>query len=257
MTNQFHKTLNFMALIVAVLFILLGVWHVEFLELASTNYVINGIIIGTGLFGIGLCFYEMMRLVPEYRWLAAYTHGRRNMKLPPRILRQIATILQRRPCRIYADTLAGLMDMIAERFISARESIRFITSSLIFLGLFGTFWGLITTLGGFGDLISGLNMDDIDVMTQMQNGLAAPLMGMATAFTSSLLGLGASLIVGLLDHLVGIAHNTIYTEIGDYMAAHTHTVDTDSPARVLPNIDLNTQKITAMVQNIERNSVNE
>ena len=257
MTNQFHRTLNFMALIVAVLFVLLGIWHVDFLELASTNYVINGIIIGTGLFGSGLCFYEMMRLLPEYRWMNAYIHGRRNMKLPPHILRQIATILQRRPCRIYADTLAGLMDMIAERFNYARDSIRFITSTLIFLGLFGTFWGLLTTLGGFGDLISNLNLDDADIMLQMQDGLATPLAGMATAFTSSLLGLGASLIVGLLNHMVGIAHNTIYTEIGDYMAAHTHTVDADAPTRVLPNIDLNTQKITALVENIERNSVTE
>ncbi len=255
MTNQFHRTLNIMALIVAVLFVLLGIFNVEFLELASTNYVINGIIIGTGFFGIGLCFYEMMRLLPEYRWLSAYIRGRRNMKLPPHILRQIASVLQRRPCRIYADALAGLMDMVAERFATARESIRFITSTLIFLGLFGTFWGLVTTLGGFGDLISGLNMDDADIMVSIQNGLSGPLNGMATAFTSSLLGLGASLIVGLLDHLVGIAHNTIYTELGNYMAAHTHTAPAEGPTRVLPNIDLNTQRITAAVENIERNSV--
>lgn len=255
MTNQFHRTLNCMTLIVAILFILLGFWHVEFLELTATNYIINGMIIGTGLFGIGLCFYEMIRLLPEYKWLSGYTHNRRNMKLPPHILRQIAMILQRRPCRIYANTLTGLMDMVAERFNSARESIRFITSTLIFLGLFGTFWGLITTLGGFGDLIANLNPEDANVMAAIQNGLSAPLSGMATAFTSSLLGLGASLIVGLLDHFVGIAHCTIYTELGNYMAAHTHTVDSDSPAQVLPNIDLNTQKITAMVANIERNSM--
>ena len=256
MTNQFHRTLNFMALFVAVVFVIIGIFHVEFMELASTNFVINGIIIGTGLFGIGLCFAEMLRLLPEYKWLSKYTHGQRNMKLPPRILRPIASVLQRRPCRIYADALAGLMDMVANRFDTARESIRYITSTLIFLGLLGTFWGLVTTLGSFGDLIAGLNMNDTDIMTTIQSGLSAPLSGMATAFTSSLLGLGASLIMGFLGHMVGLAQSAIYNELGDYMAAHTHTVDNESPARVLPNIDLNTKKITAAVANIERNTQN-
>jgi len=243
MTNQFHKILNLMALFIAVLAVLFGVFHNDFMELAATNYIINGIIIGTGLFGICLCFYEMMCLLPEYKWLSAYVSGRRNIKLPPRILHQIALVLQRRPCRIYADTLSGLMDMVANRFDSARESIRYITNALIFLGLLGTFWGLVVTLGAFGELISGLNINDADIMVALQNGLSTPLSGMATAFTSSLLGLGASLIVGFLDHMVGIAHKTIYTELGDYMAAHTHTVNTD--ICVLPNIDLNTKKLTA------------
>lgn len=252
MTNQFHRTLNIMALFIAALAVLFGVFNQEFMELAATNYVINGIIIGTGLFGIGLCFIEMLRLLPEYRWLSGYVRGNRNMKLPPRILRQIASVLQRRPCRIYADTLSGLMDMVANRFDAARDSIRYITNTLIFLGLLGTFWGLITTLGSFGDLIYGLNIDDADIMLSMQSGLSAPLSGMAIAFTSSLLGLGASLIIGFLDHMVGIAHRAIYTELGDYMAAHTHTVN--DGIRVLPNIDFNTQKITAAVENIERNT---
>ena len=241
MTNQFHRILNFMALFMAILFVLFGFFHNEFMQLASTNYIINGIIIGTGLFGIGLCFYEMFRLLPEYRWLNGYTHGRRNMKLPPYILRQIALLLQKRPCRIYADTLSGMMDMVANRFNDSLESIRYITNTLIFLGLLGTFWGLVTTLGGFHELIAGLNINDADVMTSIQTGLSGPLAGMATAFTSSLLGLGASLIMGLLSHLVGRAQNTIYTELGDYMAAHTHSVECEPIA----HLDLNTQKVTA------------
>ena len=254
MTNQFHRTLNIMTLFTTAVFVLLCIFHVQFMELATTNYIINGVIIGTGLFGIGLCFYEMFRLLPEYNWLSAYIRGRRNIKLPPRILRQIALILQKRPCRIYADALAGLMDRIANRFDSARESIRYITNTLIFLGLFGTFWGLVTTLGGFSELIAGLNLESTDVVASMQNGLSAPLSGMATAFTSSLLGLGASLIMGFSDHMVGIAHNAIYTELGDYLAEHTHTVDNDVPAQILPSIDLNTKKITAAVKNIEHNT---
>ena len=252
MTNQFHRTLNIMTLFVTALVVLLGFFYMDFIQLAATNYVINGIIIGTGLFGIGLCFYQMLRLLPEYSWLHAYTRGRRDMKLPPRILRQIALVLQRRPCRIYADALSGLMDMVAVRFDDARESIRYITNTLIFLGLLGTFWGLITTLGAFGELISGLDIENADIISYMQNSLSTPLSGMATAFTSSLLGLGASLITGFLGHMVGIAHDTIYTELGDYMAAHTHTVNND--ACVLPNIDFNNKRITATVANLDRNT---
>ena len=241
MTNQFHRVLNFMALVIAVLAVLFGFFHDEFMNLASTNYIINGIIIGTGLFGIGLCFYEMFRLLPEYRWLNGYTNGRRNMKLPPYILRQIALLLQKRPCRIYADTLSGIMDMVANRFNDSLESIRYITNTLIFLGLLGTFWGLVTTLGGFHELISGLNINDADIMTSIQMGLSTPLSGMATAFTSSLLGLGASLIMGLMSHLVGRAQNTIFTELGDYMAAHTHAVE----CVPIAHLDLNDGKVTA------------
>ena len=156
MTNQFHRVLNFMALVIAVLAVLFGFFHDEFMNLASTNYIINGIIIGTGLFGIGLCFYEMFRLLPEYRWLNGYTNGRRNMKLPPYILRQIALLLQKRPCRIYADTLSGMMDMVANRFNDSLESIRYITNTLIFLGLLGTFWGLVTTLGA---MVTGMDAE--------------------------------------------------------------------------------------------------
>ena len=108
------------------------------------------------------------------------------------------------------------------------------------------------TLGAFGELISGINVYDVDILTSVQNGLSAPLSGMATAFTSSLLGLGASLIVGFLGHMIGLAHNAIYSELGDYMAAHTHTVNDD--IRILPSIDLNTKKITAAVTNIEQNT---
>ena len=241
MNNQFHRTLTAMILFVTALLVLFGFYHVLFMDLAATNYIINGIIIGTAMFGICLCFYEMFRLLPEYNWLSKYTHGKRNMKLPPRILRPIALVLQRRPCRIYADALSGLMDMVANRFDAARESIRYITSTLVILGLLGTFWGLITTLGGFSELLTGLDLTtEANMVSSMQNGMSMPLFGMATAFTSSLLGLGASLIMGFLGHMVSVAHNAIYNELGDYMAAHTHTVGDESMARVLPNIDLNT-----------------
>lgn len=244
MKSQFHRAWFGVILFVIAILILLVFFYTQFMNLAATNFIINGIIIGVVVFGTGLCFCEMFKLTPEYNWLEKYISGRRNIKLPPRILRQIAMVLQRRPCRIYADTLSGLMDMIYARFSSAHESIRYITNTLVFLGLLGTFWGLITALGGFNELVNGMNINNADIMESMQAGLSTPLMGMATAFTSSLLGLGGCLIIGFLGRMVGMAQNAIYTGLGDYMAAHTHTVNEKTLACIVPNIDFNTKTIT-------------
>lgn len=125
--------------------------------------------------------------------------------------------------------------MILTRFEDARESIRYITNTLIFLGLLGTFWGLIVTVGGFADLIGALNFSDESVLQAMQDGLTVPLSGMATAFTSSLMGLAGSLVIGFLGLQVQLAQNAIYREVEDYLAAHTSiatpTID-DAPQKI-------------------------
>lgn len=234
MTNQFHHALNRMAFFTALLVAALLLFYQPFLRVATANIILNGIIIGTALFGIGLCFVEMFKLMPEYRWAKSYFSGRRNAALPPRLLRPVAILLRARPRRIPAATLNGMLDMILTRFEDARESIRYITNTLIFLGLLGTFWGLIVTVGGFADLIGALNFSDESVLQAMQDGLTVPLSGMATAFTSSLMGLAGSLVIGFLGLQVQLAQNAIYREVEDYLAAHTSiatpTID-DAPQK--------------------------
>ncbi len=227
MTKYFHRNLNIMTLFTAALAAgLLLFWH-DFMRVACASIYLNGIIIGTTLFGIGLCFVEMFKLLPEYRWLHEYTRGgRRRATMPPRLLKPVALMLQSRPDRIAPSTLNGLLDMILVRFEDSRESVRYVTNTLVFLGLLGTFWGLILTVGGFADLISNLNFDDAAVMTAMQDGLSRPLAGMATAFTSSLMGLAGSLSVGFLGLQVQLAQNTIFRELEDYMATRTVIADT-------------------------------
>lgn len=222
MTNQFHRNLNRMTLFTALLAAGLILFYREFLQIAVSNLYLNGIIIGTTLFGVGLCFVEIFKLLPEYRWLATYTRGRRTAPLPPRLLRPVALMLRARPAQISVSALGGMMDMILMRFEDSRESVRYITNTLIFLGLLGTFWGLILTVGGFAELIGALNFDDAGVMLAMQAGLAKPLSGMATAFTSSLLGLAGSLTIGFLGLQVQMAQNAIFRELEDYLSAHTH-----------------------------------
>ena len=232
MTKQFHHALNRMALFTALLAAGLILFYGPFLRVAAANFVLNGIIIGTTLFGIGLCFVEMFKLLPEYKWARAYFAGRKNAPLPPRLLRPVALMLRARPIRIPASTLNGMLDMIQMRFEDARESVRYITNTLIFLGLLGTFWGLIITVGGFADLISNLNFADEAVLTTMQTGLTRPLSGMATAFTSSLMGLAGSLIIGFLGLQVQLAQNGICRDVEDYLAAHTSVVPADDAVAV-------------------------
>lgn len=247
MKKSFHRALNFMALFTALVVAGIIYFNVEFMQIATANILLNGIIIGTTVFGCGLCFLQMFRLVPEYKWLKGYVAGQRNLKLPPVLLRPVAQMMIGRPKRISAGTLNGMLDIILMRFDDARESIRYVSNTLIFLGLLGTFWGLILTVGGFAELISGLDFSSEMVMQSMQAGLSAPLSGMATAFTSSLLGLGGSLLVGFLAIQVQSAQNSVFRELEDYLAKHTHV------AQVIPQLNLATQEITKMPQLSEDN----
>ena len=225
--NRFHRSLNRMTLFVALIVAGIVLFFDPFMQIATANIVLNGVILGTTIFGIGLCFVKMFHILPEYRWLREYMNGRRDGNMPPRILRPVALMLHPRPARISASALQNILDMILLRFEDDRESVRYVTNILIFLGLLGTFWGLLMTVGGFAEIISGLDMNDEMVLESMQFGLARPLAGMATAFTSSILGLGGSLIVGFLGLQVQIVQNSILHEVEDYFAAHTHTATPD------------------------------
>lgn len=250
MTKYFHGALNRMTLFTALLIAGVLYFWPEFIEISVANIWLNGVIIGTSLFGIGLCFLQIFQLIPEYKWLSGFTKGERRLVLPPYLLRPVAMMLNSRPKRISANTLNGFMEMILIRFDDSRESVRYIVNMLIFLGLLGTFWGLVLTVGGFAELIGGLNFSDEMVLNTMQTGLAKPLAGMATAFTSSLLGLGGSLTVGFLGLQVQSAQNAIYHELEDYLSAHTRVSSTDDVASVLPQINLATHELTKTVQKL-------
>ena len=256
MTRYFHGYLNRMALFTAILAAGILYFWSEFMEISSANIWLNGVIIGTTLFGIGLCFVQIFQLLPEYRWVYGYTRGIRGTQLPPRLFRPVATMLAGRPRRISASTLNDFMDMIWARFEDSRESAYYITNTLIFLGLLGTFWGLVLTVGGFAELIAGLDFSDESVLTSMQYGVTKPLAGMATAFTSSLLGLGGSLAVGFLGLQVQIAQNTMYHQLEDFLAKRTNINATQEIARILPQINLATRELTRTIQNIDQDEQN-
>lgn len=252
MTNQFHRNLNRMALFTALLVVGLILFHVQFIRVATANIYLNGIIIGATLFGIGLCFVEIFKLLPEYKWMRAYFQGRKNATLPPRLLRPVALMLRARPISISSATLNGMLDMILVRFEDSRESMRYITNTLIFLGLLGTFWGLIMTVGGFAELIGNLDFSDESVLVTMQQGLSRPLSGMATAFTSSLMGLAGSLTIGFLSLQVQLAQNAIFRDLEDYLSAHTHISDVNDMATIIPQLNAATRELNHSVRHLEK-----
>ena len=258
MMRRFHIALNRMALFTALVFAGVFYFYVEFLQIASANFLLNGVIIGTAIFGIGLTFVHILRLVPENRWLNAYITGRsRKVELPPRVLRPVAQMLLMRPRQISATALGNLLDMIQMRFEDSRESVRYITNSLIFLGLLGTFWGLILTVGGFAELIGQLDFSDENVLYALQVGMAGPLSGITTAFTSSLLGLAGSLIVGFLGLQVQMAQNDIFNELTNYLSARTHIPNIGEMVKLLPQINSATNGLTKSIKSLENKFLEE
>lgn len=220
--GSFHRNLNRMALFTALVLCLVILFYRTFFAIAIANIYLNGVIIGTTLFGIIVCFIKMFQLVPEYRWLRAYSTRSRILKMPPRLLNSVAIMLRTRPQKLTESGARTVLDMVSIRLENERETVRYITNTLVFLGLLGTFWGLILTIGGFADLIKNLNFNDETVLETMQLGLSRPLGGMATAFTSSLLGLGGSLVVGFLGLQFGMAQDAIFNSLQSVIAKHTN-----------------------------------
>jgi hypothetical protein len=147
----------------------------------------------------------------------------------------MATILGERVGRtaISPGTMRGLMDSIATRLDEARDISRYMTSLLVFLGLLGTFWGLIETVGSVGGVIQNLKVGGEAGATfdALREGLAAPLSGMGISFSSSLFGLAGSLALGFLDLQAGQAQNRFYMELEDWLSTIVSDLTIDGGAR--------------------------
>lgn len=228
--KKFHRNLNIMSIFTAVLLVFLLIFWRTFLNIAITNVLLNGIIIGTAVFGIGLCFVSIFKLLPEYNWLHAYFNGQPTNGFSPNLLRPITLALHNKHVHITSSDLADLLDFVSIRIEEERDSVRYVTNTLIFLGLLGTFWGLIVTVGGFAELLINIDFNSEFVLQEMQLGMAGPLSGMATAFTSSLLGLAGSLIVGFLGLQLQFAQNTMFQELTDSMSKYVLQAPTDEKA---------------------------
>ncbi|MDR1027503.1 MAG: hypothetical protein LBL46_03750 [Rickettsiales bacterium] len=213
-----------MALFTALVVFGLFVIREDFMRFALTNIYLNGTIIGITIFGIMACFWQIFSLLPEYNWMRRYFAGRLRGAgdYPPVVLRPTAIMLSRAGNNfISAQTLNNLMDIIMNRFEDQRESLRYLTNVLIFLGLLGTFWGLLHTTGGFAEMLNNISFEDENVMEAVRTGLANPLAGIGISFSTSFLGLGGSLLVGFLGLQTSLAQGALFRELEENLATKT------------------------------------
>ncbi len=189
---------------------------------------INGLILGVLLLGIIYSFRQVFRLIPEVNWLESYRSDREVLSHTPEphLVAPMARMLGERRGRLSLSTMAmrSLLDGIGSRLDESRELARYTIGLLIFLGLLGTFWGLLQTIGSVGDVIGGLSVEGGDVsgvFANLKKGLEAPLAGMGTAFSSSLFGLGGSLVLGFLDLQAGQAQNRFYNDLEEWLSGLT------------------------------------
>jgi hypothetical protein len=177
------------------------------------------------LVGIILSFRQVIRLYPEVAWVNNFRIADPGLALArhPTLLAPMAAILggeRSGRMTISQQTMRHLLDSIATRLDEARDISRYMTGLLVFLGLLGTFWGLIETVGSVGKVIDGLKVggDAGALFDTLKEGLAAPLGGMGISFSSSLFGLAGSLILGFLDLQSSQAQNRFYTDLEDWLA---------------------------------------
>ncbi len=191
------------------------------------NPALNGLILGVLLLGIIYIFRQVALLIPEVAWIESFRNDRANTdQTPPKLLAPMAAMLGERKGQfsLSALSLSSLLDGISSRLEESRDLSRYLIGLLIFLGLLGTFWGLLQTIGAVGDVIGSLSVSGGDlaqVFTNLKAGLKAPLAGMGTAFSSSLLGLAGSLILGFLELQAGQAQNRFYNDLEDWLAGQT------------------------------------
>lgn len=189
----------------------------------STNPGLNGLILGVLVVGILLSFLQVIRLFREIRWVNSFRAGSESVE--PVLLAPMKALLGRSSSMaLSTSSMRSILDSIATRLDEARDITRYLTGLLVFLGLLGTFWGLLQTIGSIGDTIASLDPgsgDANDVLDALKSGLAAPLSGMGTAFSSSLFGLAGSLIVGFLDLQAGRAQTRFYTELENWLSSVT------------------------------------
>lgn len=192
-----------------------------------TNPGLNGLILGVLVVGIILVFLQVIRLFREVRWVNSFkvgdTYGAERTE--PVLLAPMRALLMRQHSgALTTGSMRSILDSIANRLDESRDISRYLIGLLVFLGLLGTFWGLLQTIGSIGSTIQSLDPgsgNTNDILNSLKAGLSEPLEGMGTAFSSSLFGLSGSLVLGFLDLQAGRAQNRFYTELENWLSTVT------------------------------------
>jgi hypothetical protein len=239
----------------------LGAWLIVRLESAFiANPYLNAVLIAVWLIGIAYIMLQTIRLAPEIKWVQEVQRNRiaANDTEPPPLMGSLARLMEARstPLILSPTALRAVLDGIAVRLDETRETARYFIGLMIFLGLLGTFWGLLKTVGSVGGVLNGLSVtaDPTELFTNLKAGLEGPLAGMATAFGSSLLGLAGSLVLGFLDLQMGQAQNRFFVDLEDWLFASSRGGDRGlgEDASPLPAVQALVEKTADTIERLQK-----
>ena len=243
-----------------------GVWigRAVIFGIFAVNPWLNGFIALVFLLGVVTCFWQLVQLAQSVVWIKGFV-GRRagfDAGSAPQLLAPLAALLAQRAARMQISTISqrSILDSVATRLDEAREITRYLGNLLIFLGLLGTFYGLATTIPAMVDTIRTLAPQEgesgVDVFSKLMKGLESQLGGMGTAFSSSLLGLAGSLVVGLLDLFAGHGQNRFFRELEEWSSTITRVglspSDTGGEGEVAMGSGVLSEQLEALASVVER-----
>lgn len=199
----------------------------------QANWGFNLLILAALVTGIAINMRQVFALEPELRWIKMFRTGDIGISVsePTRLMKPLAKQLEglnRDRFSLSAFSMRTVLDGIRGRLDESREVSRYMIGLLVFLGLLGTFWGLLGTISSVWNVIEGLEVARHDyamVFENLKTGLKGPLSGMGTAFSSSLFGLGGSLVLGFIDLQAGHAQNRFFNELEEWLSGVTHLID--------------------------------
>jgi hypothetical protein len=238
-------------------FVVAVLWRATFAAFMA-NPFLNGVIALVAVIGVALAIRQVARLFREVAWVnglrvASPTYDPRKS---PVLLAPMAALIGDKIGRfaIGPSALRSILESIGQRLDEDRDTSRYLTGLLVFLGLLGTFWGLTETVSSIGRTIQSLEVRSGDlgvVFDELKTGLAAPLSGMGTAFSSSLFGLAGSLVLGFLDLQAGQAQNRFYKELEDWLSSMTELDTEMAPqnrgATSLADVQIAVDRLTKVV----------
>jgi hypothetical protein len=223
----------------------------------SSNPGLNGLIVGVLAIGILLAFVQVGRLFREVRWVNSFRAGSETTE--PVLLAPMKAMIGRSSTIAFStSSMRTMLDSIATRLDESRDTSRYLVGLLVFLGLLGTFWGLLNTIASIRETIEALDPgtgDAAAVLDALKQGLSAPLAGMGTAFSSSLFGLSGSLVLGFLDLQAGRAQTRFYTELENWLSSVTDlssdivVSDTSKAAESSEDIRLLSERLRSLQEN--------
>jgi hypothetical protein len=273
-----HRFLFRMALFLSAVAVAIGAVYQPLLNAFMANAPLNGLIIGVFLLGMAYNFRQVIQLGPEVAWIEDFREShslgaqrphiasssqppKTTKKLrPPRLLAPLAAMVAgRKEIKLSAMALRSVLDGIASRLDEQRDISRYTIGLLVFLGLLGTFWGLLDTLSAIRNVIANIQIGGGDITSmfdELKRGLEAPLAGMGTAFSSSLFGLAGSLVLGFLDLTTGQAQNRFYTELEDWLASLAKlsggTLSADGDQTVPAYVEALLEQTAESLENLQR-----